>query len=412
MPAGALGHVRICDFGGQLAGAGATKILAMFGAEVIRVEDPTTQGRWDMMRAVGPYVDERRGVDLGGGFNNHNVNKLGVTLNLKTGEGRELLARLLAECDVVTENFAAGVLERLGFGYERLREIRPDVIYVSNCGFGHTGPYREFKTWGPIVQAVSGLTFTTGLPDEEPAGYGFSYMDHGAAAFMAIAVLGALHHREQTGEGQWIDLASTTAGLTLQRTAVLDWTVNGRSARRPGEPAGNRADFGAMAPHGIYAAAGDDRWVALACRDDADWDRLRRLLPEPVAGDERFATLAGRLAHQDDLDQVVGRWVRERDALDAEAQLIGAGVPVSVVKSPQERIDEDPDLDAWGLFPSVGHPLMGEVRVEGLPVHLSESDWSADKGGPLLGGDNDRILGDLLGVDTVELDRLRAEGIL
>jgi crotonobetainyl-CoA:carnitine CoA-transferase CaiB-like acyl-CoA transferase len=409
---GALDHVRVCDFGGQLAGAGATKILAMFGAEVIRVEDPITEGRWDMMRVVGPYVDERRGVDLGGGFNNHNVNKLGVTIDLKVEEGRALLTRLLEVCDVVTENFAAGVLDRLGFGYDRLREIRPDVIYVSNSGFGHTGPYRDFKTWGPIVQAVSGLTFTTGLPDAEPAGYGFSYMDHGAAAFMAIAILAALHHREQTGEGQWIDLASTVAGLSLQRTAVLDWTVNGRPSRRPGQPDGNHADFEAMAPHGIYAAAGDDRWVALACRDDTEWARLRALLDDPAADDARFAQLAGRLAAQDELDAIVERWTRERDATEAARLLVTAGVPASVVKSPRERIDEDPDLDAWGLFPRVHHPLLGDVRVEGLPVHLSESDWAAAKGGPLLGEDNDRIFAELLGLDAAEIARLHADGVV
>jgi crotonobetainyl-CoA:carnitine CoA-transferase CaiB-like acyl-CoA transferase len=412
MQTGALGHVRVCDFGGQLAGAGATKLLAMFGAEVIRVEDPTTHGRWDMMRSIGPYVDDRRGVDLGGGFNNHNVNKFGVTLNLKSEEGRGLLIRLLRVCDVVTENFAAGVLERLGFGYERLREIRPDVIYVSNSGFGHTGPYREFKTWGPIVQAVSGLTFTSGLPDQEPAGYGFSYMDHAAAAFMAVAILAALHHREQTGEGQWIDLASTVAGLTLQRETVLDWTVNGRSARRPGQPNGNRSDFGEMAPHGIYAAAGDDRWVALACRDDDDWKRLSAILDDPAASHPRFATLAERIANEDELDAVVQRWVRARDAVDAAEQLVAGGVPASVVKSPRERIDEDPDLDVWNLFPKVRHPLLGELRVEGVPVHLSDSDWSADKGGPLLGEDNQRILGELLGVDSADLHRLRGEGVL
>jgi crotonobetainyl-CoA:carnitine CoA-transferase CaiB-like acyl-CoA transferase len=409
---GALGHVRVCDFGGQLAGAGATKILALFGAEVIRVEDPTTQGRWDMMRVVGPYVDDRRGVDLGGGFNNHNVNKLGVTIDLKVDAGRALLTRLLQQCDVVTENFAAGVLDRLGFGYDRLREIRPDVIYVSNSGFGHTGPYRDFKTWGPIVQAVSGLTFTCGLSDEEPAGYGFSYMDHGAAAFMAIAILAALHHRERTGEGQWIDLASTVAGLSLQRTAILDWTVNGRSSRRPGQPDGNRADFGAMAPHGIYAARGDDRWIAIACRDDADWQRLGDVLGAPAATDARFTALAGRLEHQDDLDRVVEDWVGERDATEAARVLVAAGVPASVVKSPRERIDEDPDLDVWGLFPTVHHPLMGDVRVEGLPVHLSESEWVATKGGPRLGEDNERIFGELLGLDAGEIARLHADGVV
>ena len=164
------------------------------------------------------------------------------------------------------------------------------------------------------MQAVSGLTFTSGLPEEEPAGYGFSYMDHGAAAFMAIAVLAALHHREETGEGQWIDLASTVAGLSLQRTAVLDWTVNGRSSRRPGQPNGNRADFAEMAPHGVYAAAGDDRWVAVACRDDDDWIRLRDVLADPAASGSQFASLAARLEHEDEIDAVVGRWVRQRDA--------------------------------------------------------------------------------------------------
>ena len=150
----ALSHVRICDFTGQLAGAGATRTLAAFGAEVIRIEDPVTRGGWDILRGMSPFVDERRGIELGGGFQNHNVEKLGITLNLRTDRGRALLRRLVAICDVVAENFATGVLARLGFPYEVLREIRPDVVYVSNSGFGQRGPYARFKTWGPIVQAV------------------------------------------------------------------------------------------------------------------------------------------------------------------------------------------------------------------------------------------------------------------
>ena len=161
MRSSALRHIRVCDFTGQLAGAGSTKWLAAFGAEVIRIEDPVRKGLWDILRAMPPFVDERRGHDFGGGFNNHNVEKLGITLNLRTERGRELLAEIVKRSDVVAENFASGVMERLGFGYERLRELRPDVIYVSNCGFGHTGPYAAYKTWGPIVQALSGLTFTS-----------------------------------------------------------------------------------------------------------------------------------------------------------------------------------------------------------------------------------------------------------
>jgi len=232
----ALGHLRICDFTGQLAGAGATRWLAAFGAEVIRIEDPTNDGRWDILRGVEPFVDERRGVELGGGFNNHNVEKLGITLNMKTARGKELLRELVRVSDVVSENFAAGVLERWGFGYEQLRALRDDIIYVSNCGFGHRGPYREFRTWGPIVQACCGLTFSSGLPDMESAGWGFSYMDHHGGNIMAIAILAALVHRQNTGEGQWVDMSCTEAGATLLGPAVLDGTVNGRPLRRAGMP--------------------------------------------------------------------------------------------------------------------------------------------------------------------------------
>ena len=170
MSARPLSKIRICDFTGQLAGAGATRFLAAFGAQVIRLEDPVLQGRWDILRGTPPFVGDRGGIEMGGGFNNHNVEKLGVTLNLRSERGKELLRELVAISDVVTENFAAGVMKRWGFDYDGLKAIKPDIIYVSNCGFGHTGPYRDYKTWGPIVQAVCGLTFSSGLPGHPPAG--------------------------------------------------------------------------------------------------------------------------------------------------------------------------------------------------------------------------------------------------
>jgi benzylsuccinate CoA-transferase BbsF subunit len=409
---GALSHVRVCDFGGQLAGAGATKLLAAFGAQVIRVEDPETRGQWDLLRRVGPFLDDRRGVDLGGGFNNHNVGKLGVTINLRTEEGRALLTRLLLECDVVTENFAAGVLEKLGFGYESLRSIRHDVIYVSNSGFGHTGPLRAFKTWGPIVQAVSGLTFSTGLPGSEPAGWGFSFMDHIAAYYMALAVLAALHERAVTGAGQWIDLASTAAGLAMLPTEILDATVNHRPGRRPDRPGGNRADFSQMCPHGVYPTEREDRWIAIACRDDRDWQALVGVLDERWARDPVLVTLAGRLAKEDELDARIQGWSASNSGDALELSLRSVGVPVSVVKSPKERIDEDPELRAWGMFPWVDHKEIGEVRVEGIPVRLSETDWSITDAAPCLGEHNDQVFGGLLGLGAAELDRLRREGVI
>lgn len=407
-----LSHLRVCDLGGQLAGAGATKILAAFGAEVIRVEDPVTQGLWDALRGVGPFVDERRGVNLGGGFNNHNVGKLGVTINLRTEDGRELLRELISVSDVVTENFAAGVLARLGFDYEQLKKIKPDIIYVSNCGFGHTGPHRDFKTWGPVVQALSGLTFSAGLPDTEPAGWGFSYMDHVAAYYMTVAILAAVHHRHRTGEGQHVDLASVPAGVAMLPTEVLDWSVNGRPARRPGRPGGDRADYDEMAPHGVYPCRGDDRWIALSCRNDDEFAAMAKVLGTTVTVANRFATLRDRLDALDELDSMIAAATCACEAAELAADLLTAGVPAAVVKRPPERIDDDADLQEWRLFPSVVHPRLGEVRVEGLPVHLSVSDWNITEPAPLLGEHNRQVFGGLLGHDESDVDHMAERGVI
>lgn len=405
---GALSHVRVCDLSGQLAGAGATKILAAFGAEVLRVEDPATQGLWDALRGVGPYVDERRGVNFGAGFNNHNVGKYGVTINMRTPEGKDLLRELISISDVVCENFAAGVLDKRGFGYAELQKIKADIIYVSNCGFGHTGPYRDFKTWGPIVQAMSGLTFTAGLPDAEPAGWGFSYMDHMSALYMTTAILAALHHRDRTGEGQHVDLATVPAGIAMLPTEVLDWTVNGRAATA----AGNRADFAEMAPHGIYPCAGADRWIAIACRDERELGVLAKVLNEPELSSDRFTTLEQRVRAADELDALIGDVTATRDAATLADDLVAAGLPASMVKSPSERIDDDPDLAAMGLFPTVTHPDMGEVRVEGIPMRCSATPWQITSAAPRLGQHNREVLVDLLGHSEAELDDWAQRGVI
>ena len=435
--ADALASFRICDFTGQLAGAGATKWLASFGAEVIRVEDPVRQGRWDILRGMPPFVDARRGVNLGGAFNNHNAGKYGITLNLRTDKAKRILEQLIEVSDVVSENFAKGVLERWGFGYQRLKAIKPDIIYVSNCGFGHTGPYSDFKTWGPIVQAVSGLTFSSGLPDREPAGWGYSYMDHTGAYYMAMAILLALIHRQRTGEGQWVDLACSESALTLHGPALLDWTVNGRPARRDGQPHANRHAWPPMAPHGIYPCRGDDDWVAIACRDDADWQRFAGVLGAGVVGegvvgegvvgegvvgegvvgegwcrDTRYADRASRLAVQDALDEHVGAWTAGQTKFEVESLLRKAGVPAAAVMKPRERIDQDPSTEDFGLWPTVTHSEMGDVRVDGQPVHCSETDWRITRGGPCLGEHNEEVLTTLLGFSREEVASLQEEGVL
>lgn len=406
----ALEKYRICDFTGQLAGAGATKWLAGFGAEVIRIEDPVQQGRWDILRGNVPFKDERRGINLGGAFNNHNTNKLGITLNLRTDKARDILRDLIRRSDVVSENFAAGVLERWGFGYDELKAIKPDIIYVSNCGFGYEGPYRKFKTWGPIVQAVTGLTYSCGLPDQPPAGWGYSYMDHTGGMYMAMAILMALLHREKTGEGQWVDLACTDAGLSLNGPALLDWTVNGRPQRSAQGVNSNRSQYIPMAPHGIYPCTGDDNWIAISCRHDGDWQALAGLINEGwCAG---FEASEQRQAEQDSLDSHLATWTGRHDKFELQDKLRDLPIPVAAVQKPAERIDQDPTTENFGLWPTVSHSEMGEVRVDGLPAHLSASDWHMETGAPCLGEHNDSVLTGLLGMSQAQVDSLREEGVI
>jgi benzylsuccinate CoA-transferase BbsF subunit len=409
---GALGHVRICDLSGQLAGAGATRVLASFGAQVIRVEDPVARGMWDIVRQIGPHIGGEHGPDDGTGFINHNVEKLGITLNLRTQRGKELLAELVTVSNAVTENFAAGVMERLGFGYERLRQLRADVVYVSNCGFGQSGPYRPFKSWGPIVQAVCGLTHTSGLPGREPAGWGYSYMDHTGGYVMAIALLAALYHQRRTGEGQWVDLACMEAGIAMTGPVALDEVVNGRDLRADGAIDANRSRYPAMAPHGIYPCREDDAWVAIACRDDGDWAALAEVVAEPWAKAVELATLAGRIGAQDHLDASLASWTTDQRRDDIVTAVRARGIPAAPVKRPPERCDAEPAHTAWGLWPAVTHAKHGAVRVDGQPVHLSATDWRLERAGPVLGQHNERVLSELLGLSTAEIAGLADEGII
>jgi crotonobetainyl-CoA:carnitine CoA-transferase CaiB-like acyl-CoA transferase len=410
---GALSHIRICDLTGLLAGAGATRFLAAFGAQVIRVEQPAHEKhRWDFLRGGMSPDGKRTGINFGGNFNNHNVEKLSITLDLKSPEGKDLLARLIGVSDAVTENFSAHVMERLGFGYERLRSINEQIIYVSNSGFGKSGPYSDFKSVGQVVQAVSGLSFVSGLPDQPPAGWGFAYMDHMGAYMMATAVLSGIIARNRTGKGQWIDFSCTEAGIGLAGPELLDSTVNGRPMRRPGKPNSNSDNFPAMAPHGVYAAAGDDAWVAIACRDDGDWTRLAAAIGEPWALDPALATFDGRMARRDEIDRKLGAWTSRLERLQIVDLIRKAGVPVAQVARPEDRIEHDLRTASWGLWPTVHHDEIGETRVEGVPIHLSETDWSITRGAPCLGHDNDFVYGSVLGLSQGEIEDLKARKVI
>ena len=255
MPRHALEGTRVVDFSWIVAGPTCTRILADFGAEVIRIEYEQTL---DYSRNIPPVI-EGASPNMSGTFNNLNRNKLSATLNVMHPKGMGLLHDLIAVSDVVVENYSSSVLERWGLDYESQRRIRPDIIYLSLSGFGHSGPDKSYTTWGPTAQALSGLTMMSGLPGHEPAGWGFSYMDHTAGYYGAMACALAIHHRHRTGEGQWIDLSQVEAGIVLEGTAVLDKTVNGRPYLDGSTPPGNRSPHPAVAPHNTAGALSRSR---------------------------------------------------------------------------------------------------------------------------------------------------------
>lgn len=299
--------IRVLDLSWIVAGPQATRILADFGAEVIRIE---YEGRPDAIRGG-------RGGRSSGMFNNLNRNKLSATLNLNHPKGVELFLRLVKVSDVVVENFSSRVMERWGLTYEAMAAVNPGIIYISLSGFGHAGRNRDYVTWGPTAQALSGLTLMSGLPDAPPAGWGYSYLDHTAGYYGAMAILMALYHRNRTGLGQYIDLAQVETGMVLAGPAILDFSVNGRPYRRPGNPPGNRSEHPRVAPHNTYRCRGEDRWIAIAVFTDAEWQALCRVMGDPDwSRDSRFATNSGRVAHEDELDQRIEAWTASYDPYD------------------------------------------------------------------------------------------------
>ena len=392
--------IRVCDFSWIVAGPQATSILADLGAQVIKVEN---EAHLDSVRLMpGEPGPNRRGL-----HNNFNRNKLSITANLGHPGGRELVERLIAVSDLVVENFSPGAFARMGFPYERLREIRPDIVYMSISGYGHLGRDSSYVTWGPTAQAVSGATAVSGLPDQPPAGWGFSYLDHTAGYYGAIAALMALYHRSQTGEGQHVDLSQVETGMLLAGVNMLDFQVNGR----PSERIGNRSRWPAVAPHGIYPCAGDDRWIAITVEDDASWRALCAELGLPaLAVDERFTTNESRVANQDVLDAAIASCTPEREPHELMEALQARGVPAGVVQTMEDRMERDPQLAARGFYPVASHPELGDHRFEGLPMRFSNARWRVDRGAPLLSEHTREVATEVLGYSEAEFEQLRAEG--
>lgn len=408
-----LQDVRVLDFGWAMAGPQCTRLLADFGADVIKIESAERPDLGRVSFGPHPFGQDAFGFDSSGYFNNFNRNKKSLNLNMQCPEAAGVFRDLLAVSDVVLENYSAGVLEKWGWSYEAMKAVKPDIIYVSMAGPGHRGPYRDYRTFGPTVQALSGLTYLSGFPGERPAGWGFSYMDHTGGYLAAIAVLMALHQRKQRGYGEYVDLSQIEGAITLTGTAILDYQVNGR----PSAPQGNRSNHPVAAPHGIYRCldeyGGRDRWVAIACYTEDQWEAFAATLGSPGwTSDARFRSLLSRRDNQDDLDRLIEGWTRPKLAHDVMHLLQKAGVPAGVVQNHKDLTERDQQLAHRGMFPQVVHPKLGEFAMDGQPINLSETPGGIRRHGPLWGEHTEAILRDLLGYEPARIEALAATGAL
>lgn len=399
----ALVDVKVLDFMWAIAGPAATRVLADYGATVVRVESTT---RTDICRTVAPFHELPPEPESAVLFQNVNAGKHLVTLDLATPAGREVALDLARWADVVCESYTAGTMKALGLGYEALRAVNPSIIMLSTCLMGQTGPLATYAGFGNLAAALTGFANLCGWPDRDPAGPFGAYTDYVAPRFSLAALLAALDHRRRTGEGQLIDVAQAEASLHFLGPAMLDYTVNGRIQG----PVGN--DDREAAPHGVYPAAGDDRWVAIAVHDDARFAALTGVLGQPaLSTDPRFATVAARREHRAALDAVIADWTRAQDAQAAEATLQGAGIAAAVVATSAD-LCADPQLVHRGHVQQVTHPTYGTTPIEGSRFRLSRTPALKHEAAPTLGRDNDQVLREILGYDEDRVTELVIAGAL
>lgn len=409
-----LDGIRIADFTWVWAGPYCTLQLAHLGADVIKIE---TRTRPCVTRVLPPWPDGKPGgMNRSGYFNQYSQGKRSLTLNFKEPAAHEIAHKIIAQSDVVINNFAHGVIEKMGFGYEVVRQIKPDIIMISLSGYGDSGPYADYIAYGPAQVPLSGLSSLTGYRGWPPMHSGFSYADPNAGIHGAFAILTALYHRNKTGEGQYIDMSQWECAMTLLPEGILEYTMNGAEPERIGN------EDPQMAPHGVYRCldrpekvAGNtiDQFVAIVAADDAGWGRLAKAIGRPeLASDPRFATLAARKANEAELDKVIAEWTATRRASEVADTLQAAGVAAAVVADNRFLAGEDPHINQRGYFVELEHPEVGIEKHCGMPWKMSRTECAVRAPAPCIGQHTDEILTDLLGYRREEIDRLRAQGAL
>ena len=401
--AAALADVKVLDLMWAIAGPAATRVLADYGATVVRVE---TSKRTDICRTLTPFHELPPGPEGAVLFHNMNAGKLMITLDLTNPEGRSVFLDLVRWADVVAEAYTPGTMRALGLDYESLRQVKPDVIMLSTCLMGQTGPLASFAGFGNLAASVTGFGLLCGWPDRPPAGPFGAYTDYIAPRFSAAMILAALDHHRRTGEGQHLDLAQAEASIHFLAPAILDYTVNGRVQTASGN------DDPEAVPHGVYPAVGDERWLAITERNDTEFAALCDLIGHAeLLHDRRFVNADARRRHRDELDVILTTWTRTHDAHVAETLLQEAGVPASVAASSRDLCD-DPQLAHREHVRHLEHPTYGTTPVEGSRFRLSRTPAAIGGAAPTLGRDNQYVLETILGYDEERITELVIAGAL
>lgn len=398
-----LSGIRVLDFTIGGAGPFATKAMADFGAEVIKIE---TRTHPDFPRTMGPYAGGIKHPDRSAYFTNRNSSKLSLTLNLKKPEAVEALRRLVPSCDIVMNNFRAGVLDRLGLGYDKISELRPDVIYVSMPLQGSGGPQGWYSGVGHTLNVLAGIYGVTGYEDGTLVGPGTNYPDHSVNPGHAlVAVMGALIYRKRTGKGQYIEVAQLESTMNLVGPSIVGYSLT----RQNPKPMGNESNE--YFPYGLFSCA-EDVWLAISVRTDAQWQKLCQVAgAQPFVGDPAFATNAGRVANKARLKPMLVAWTKQHDAFDLMKRLQGAGVPVGVVQNAKDLVERDEQLAARGNLVTVDHPVMGPVVYNGPPATLSKTPGRIACA-PLLGQHTEYVLKEMIGMSDEEIAKMREAGAL
>ena len=409
----ALEGIRVLDFTDGVSGPFCAMLLAGCGAEVIRIESMRHLGFRGNASGGSPVGEARTFADVDASqlitpnFARYHLDKLSVTLNLTKPEGRDILMRLVGVSDVVVDNLSFGLMKGWGLDYERLSQVKRDIIVASLPALGE-GPHEQWTTWGMNLLAFTGFANSWGHPDTpmEQRATSNTYADYVAGTMAAASILAALYHRGNTGEGQNIELSQTDSTLALLGMVYVDYFINHRAPR----PLGNRHPQ--FAPHNCYRCKGDDRWCAIAISNEEEWRSLCSVLGKPDwARDSRFATMRDRLQNVEALDAGIEVWTSQKTPHQVMKLMQTAGVPAGAVQN-SEDLYHDIQLRSMGYMTQVKVGNRGEMTFDGPPVFLSDGQKAGTDGAPLLGAHNDYVYHELLGLTGKEISRLIDEKVI